>query len=226
MIKPTLPISNSVVAKTWRAVKGALPMAAVGVIGVAAYNLSPDFREGINWVRSELDLFPRASEMITSGFTMGFLPDFLAQRYVGEKFSYKRSLAMTGLGAVTGGIIAREFYNLQGVLFPEDGIGSLLKKIIVDQLGYTPLYMSFYLTYTNLVQGRPLSKLLEGVWPNLKTLLPRNWVFWGVMALPILYNLPKDLQVYALQFFATMWFSFQSKVAYTPNPEEAPVKKN
>ncbi len=44
-------------------------------------------------------------------------------------------------------------------------------------------------------------------------LLPKNCLYWGGVALPIIYNLPQDLKVYVAQFFALFWFTFSSKVS-------------
>jgi hypothetical protein len=208
-------------AKAWRAVKAAapvaLPLIGTVAVGALAYHVSTDFRDCADWVRGKLDQYPRAAEMASSGFTMGFLPDFLAQRYEGNKHSLRRSLGMTAIGAVVGGVLCRELYDWQNKLFPGAGFSNTIKKILFDQGNWTPVYLFSYLTCTNLIKGATPKTLFNNVWNKMVKILPSNWAYWGLMALPILYNLPQDLKVYAAQFFCVIWNSFQSKVAFDPS---------
>ena len=205
--------SNQALIKVGRALSGIAPFVGAVTAGVALYHISPDFREGADALRAHLNMYPRTSEMLTSGLTIGFLPDFMAQRYEGRKFSFFRSTAMTLLGAVTGGVFLREFYSLQNHLFPGSGFMQTAKKILVDQFNYTPLYLAFYLTYTNLIQNKPWDNFLSTLRKNMVKTLPVNWVYWGT-SMTVVYNLPPDLMVYSVNLLSLIWFTFLSKMAY------------
>ncbi len=193
-----------------RAGKSTLPLVAGLGAGIAAYHINSDFRSIVDISRATLNHLPGGSELFTSALTMGLVPDFLAQRYEGSKFNWFRLAGMTIVGAVTGRVLLRSFYNLQDVVFPAHEQFSLIKKILVDQCVYTPLYFcGFYLPSTNLVHGRQWKGFTSTLWPNLVKVLPKNWVYWGA-ALTLIYNLSPDTRIYAANAFSLVWFSFLS----------------
>jgi hypothetical protein len=99
------------------------------------------------------------------------------------------------------GILVDRFYWLQGVLFGfGQDLGTLIPKILVDQLIFTPLIalpfiVSFFLLYeadynlSRLRQHYSLRLIASRVFPLWLTCLG----FWPVM-LAIIYSLPQDLQ--------------------------------
>ncbi len=167
-------------------------------------------------VRLLIDSYPLLCALVSCGFTLGFLPDLIAQLAERAGFDLRRSLGMTVLGAVVGGVVARQFYELQAWLFPGGGPGNTLKQILVDQFCYTPLYLPCYLVAVNAIRGRSGAALFQEVWEKMKMILPVNWLYWGLLVLPVLYNLPQDLKVYLMQFASVVWLSFQAKTAFAP----------
>ena len=194
----------------------AIPLLGTCAVAAAAYYFSADFRFAVDRLRLIINRYPLACAMVSSGVTLGFLPDLFAQRYEGAPFNWQRSAGMIVLGALVGGIVVRKFYDLQAWLFPGGGIGNTVKQVLVDQFGYTPIYLPCYLVSVNAIVGKRGADLVKGVWGKMKMILPLNWLYWGLMALPVLYNLPQDLKVYALQFFSILWLSFQAKKACEP----------
>lgn len=197
------------VKKGYRAAKSLLPF--VGAFGL--YHISPDIKHGIDQVREFLGQWPRAFEIATSSLTMGFFPDLMAQRYESDEFRWGRSFGMTALGGVTGGVILREFYDFQMKLIPGQGLWPTVQRVLVDQFNYTPVYFSGYLAYTHLIQGKPWKGFFQHWRAKMVEVLPKNWLYWGA-ACSVIYNLPSDLMVYALNFFALLWFGYLSRVAH------------
>jgi hypothetical protein len=203
----------------------ALPLIVAVAAGVTAYHLFPAFKAQMDAVRGVIGSHPLAFAIASTGLTMGFLPDLFAQRYEGKPFNYRRSAGMTLASGLYYGIVARAFYDLQAALFPGGGVGNTVKQILVDQFCYTPTYLFGYLACVNAIDGKNGGSLFHGVGGKIAKILPINWVYWGLMALPILYNMPQDLKIYTMQFFSIIWLSFQTKTAFEPPavPSEVPV---
>lgn len=227
-------------AKVWRAVKAAAPVVGNKALIVAksaapvvlpfvaaavAYRLSPDFKIDVDGVRDKLNTCPHISEALTSGVIIGLAPDLVAQRVAqqqnverGEevkKTDYRRLACMTVVGAVTGGLYLRGLYDLVAWLFPGKGIFTTIKQVVFDQFIATSfVYMPAYLRSVNTIMRATVNNNFTWIRKKANKLLPYNWGFW-IPALSIIYNLPKDLRVYAAQGFAIIWFSLLSKIAFT-----------
>jgi hypothetical protein len=241
MINGPAPISRYAAAKTkvLSAVKAAAPVVGKNamivaqsaapvvlpfIAGVVAYRLSPGFRVDVDWVREQLNTCPHVSEAVTSGVIIGLAPDLVAQRITQrqnsergqevKKISFRRLAWMTVIGAVTGGLYLRGLYNLMAWLFPGKGIFTTIKQVVFDQFIATAfVYMPAYLMSVNAIMRETVNNNFKWIREKVNELLPYNWGFW-IPALLIIYNLPKDLRVYAAQGFATIWFSFLSKKAF------------
>ena len=215
--------------KVYRAVRTAapvaLPLIAAVAVGAIVYHLSPVFQARVDLVRGVISYHPIAFAIVSTGLTMGFLPDLFAQRYEGKPFNYQRSAGMTLASGLYYGIVARAFYDLQSALFPGGGLGNTVKQILVDQFCYTPAYLFAYLTCVNALNGENKGNLFAGVGGKIAKILPINWIYWGLMALPILYNMPQDLKIYTMQFFSLIWLSFQTKKAFETRvaPSDVPI---
>jgi len=119
--------------------------------------------------------------------------------------------------SAVGGIYCRLLYNFLDFTY---GLGHKAKKILFDQFTASPPYMFFYLLAANIINKvRPV---LKEVREKYFKLLPGNQLFWGLVALPILYddNVPPELKVFLAQFFSLAWFSFSSKVASATGPNK------
>jgi hypothetical protein len=74
--------------------------------------------------------------------------------------------------------------------------------------------------------GKTGRDIYHGLREKINDLLPWNWGFWSLLALPIVYNVPHDLKVYVAQAFATIWFSIMSKLAFSPKVQTVPKTPN
>ncbi|MEK7376255.1 MAG: Mpv17/PMP22 family protein, partial [Candidatus Margulisiibacteriota bacterium] len=189
-----------------------LPFAGTAAAGALLYNVWPAFHDAADHLRQFLGRYPKASEMTASGLTMGFFPDYFAQKYEGNKLNFRRLIGMATFQAVAGGVVLREYYNFINDLIPGTGFAPNTVKISIDQAFYSPPYLAVYLTYTNFIRNKPwdgfLGKLKDGVFK----FQPRSWGFWIPGAI-IVYNVPSDLRIYAVNFLSLVWFSILSKWA-------------
>jgi len=203
--------------KVWRAAKSAAPLFGAAALGYAGYKLSADFREVVDSVRLQINRYPRASAYGSSALTFGAIPDFLAQRYEGGKLNWRRLIGLTALGSLVGGAYCRGLYDAQEQLFPGSGLSATVKKVLFDQGTATPLYLLLYLMSVNLINKKPV---FDGLREKYVGILPKGWLYWGLMALPLLYNAPQDLKVFVAQAFSLLWFTIQSKIANSSGSSE------
>ena len=84
-----------------RAMKSTLPFLGVFVASVFAYHVSPEVKEIVDEARDVLEEHPVLYKTLSSSFVLGFLPDFLAQRFGGNKLNLRRSLGMTVMGGTS-----------------------------------------------------------------------------------------------------------------------------
>ena len=212
-------LSSPAVRGLGRAARTIVPFCAAAGVGIGLYNISPEFKEVADSTRVLFNTHPRINETLTSGIFFGFLPDLLAQRYEGGRFDWKRSLGMTGLGALSGGVFLRTFYDYLNDVFPGTGFVPTAKKLAADMLAYSPSYLTFYFATTNLIQKKPW----DGFGKNLLTKLVRTqpvcWAYW-IPVMSLVYNVPLDLRVVLVGFFNLMWASFLSNRAFEQKPVE------
>lgn len=206
------PAFRSTVKSIYLAGKSLIPYAAVGGTGAVLYHIWPDFKNQVDAVREFAHHYQRATEAITGGFFCGFLPDRAAQATEGHPWNPRRGLGMAALGAFASSVTMREWYNLMNHFLPDKDLLSTVKKVLADQLIYTPIFYWLYFPVVNFIQRKPWS--IGNLWHKIAGILPRNWIYWGLIGAPIIYNLPSDLMIYANITFNLIWLAYLSKRAY------------
>jgi hypothetical protein len=186
-------------------------------IGIAAftgaavlYKTSPEFKDLVSAASHD---YPWTSNIAFSALTRGLIPDIIAQRYEGGKYSFARSLGMAAFAAINGGVMIREFYDLNNWLFPEHTVMSTVKKILVDQALFTPPSNTAFFAFMHLLHGRPIKSMLPTAWKQYLHILPVNTVIWSFMILPIIYNVSGELMIYTLGLFSMFWRAYMSHVS-------------
>ncbi len=143
--------------------------------------------------------------------------DYTAQRYEGKPLDYWRLAGMTAFGTAFASYLNREFYDFQEYLFPKGDPNATIKRILVDQGNWSPLVTPLYISGALLISAHNDQSRLSGFFGKVWALsLPATvigWGYWGVIALPVIYHLPGNLQVMAASLFGYLWSSFLSKQA-------------
>ncbi len=121
------------------------------------------------------------------------------------------------------GAVVYEFYRQQAVWFGDDNNWSVLvRKVLVDQLGYTPIFAVPYMALLTRWQTLRYSPLL--LWQELdrsfiaERMLPvlvTNWMLW-VPGVTLVYAMPQILQTPLFIFATAIWGILLSSVAGQP----------
>lgn len=210
-------IQGPTVKSIYLASKSLVPYAAAGAAGAVLYHVCPEVKDKVDAVREFAHHYQRATEAITGGFFCGFLPDRLAQATEGHPWNLRRGLGMAALGAFATSVMLRGWYNFANMAYPDTDAASTVKKVLMDQGVYTPLFYCLYFPVVNFIQRKPWLNV-GNLWKKIAGILPRNWVYWGLIGTPIVYNLPADLMVYANITFNLIWLAYLSKRAYAEPP--------
>ncbi len=128
---------------------------------------------------------------------------------------------------ISGGIVY-EFYRLQTFMFGDSPAAVVvLKKVMVDQFGYTPFWsvptQSIAMRWLALhYSGRELRRELRGHF-LIERLLPAlvtNWTFW-IPVMTMVYLLPYSLQMPLAVFSTAIWVLLLSALSRHPRAEAA-----
>lgn len=95
-----------------------------------------------------------------------------------EKLDILRTLRVSSWGFFFAGpVLYRWFLTLER-LFPGQGIHSVLPKVALDQICFSPMMISSFFAWVGITGGSSVSdvhkKIKSDLWPTLKM----NWVVW------------------------------------------------
>ncbi len=199
-----------------RAAKSTVPLAVATGAGFAAYRGIPEFKCLADQGRDLLNSHPRLGEMSSSALFLGLLPDYMAQKYEGAKFNFRRWAGMAALGAVNGGIVLRGFYNAVNNAFPGQSIYSIAERVLIDQFMFSPLAILGTFVAANYIEGKSTDQLISSIKTNYPVTMGCCWIFWGLMGCPAINLMPPDLRVVTANILSIAWMSFMSNLMHKP----------
>lgn len=203
-------------ANLLRTAKSMLPFAVAAGTCIAAYRGIPEFKCLADQGRELLNSHPRLGEMSASALFLGIIPDYMAQKYEGTKFSLRRWAGMASLGAVNGGIVLRGFYNAVNNAFPGQSIYSIAERVLVDQFIFSPAAILGTFVAANYIEGKNTDQMINGIKSNYPVTMGCCWIFWGLMGCPIINLMPPDLRVVTANVLSIAWMSFMSNMMHKP----------
>lgn len=126
--------------------------------------------------------------------------------------SHVENLIFKFLVFVLNGAVVYEFYLMQAFWFGDGNAWSvLIRKICVDQFGFTVIWSLPYLTFTTRWQALGYSG--KRLWDELnwdfvtERMLPvlvTNWLFW-IPGVSLVYSMPLNLQTPLFIFATAIW---------------------
>jgi len=201
-------------ANLLRTAKSMAPFAAAAGVSTAAYGNIPEFKSVVDQGREILNNHPRLGEMSSSALFLGLVPDYLAQKYEGTKFNFRRWAGMAALGAVNGGIVLRGFYNAVNNAFPGQSLYSVAERVLIDQFMFSPAAIMGIFIAANYIEGKNTEQLMSNIKGTYPITIGCCWIFWGLMGCPAVNLMPPDLRVVTANVLSIAWMSFMSNLMH------------
>lgn len=194
-----------------------LPYAA-GAAAVAAsahysYDTFSCAKEAFDLAGEALSRNQALYEYGASALALGIVPDLLAQRYEilsgsKDKYDLRRLAVMSAVGAVSGGLIIRQMFDFNLRTFEGAGFPQTLKRVLFDQLVFTPPYLGSFFAAMHVVNRGKVKEMPYAVLKKLSEVLPVNWLIFGGCLSWIIYTAPSDAMIYVQAGVAVLWRSF------------------
>ena len=97
---------------------------------------------------------PLLTKSITSGVIMG-AGDALCQSYFTSKFDYERFAKYSFLGSVLVGPSTHFWYGFLSRRIPGLGFTTVVYRVALDQLCFSPVFIAFFMSAVLLLEGKP-----------------------------------------------------------------------
>jgi hypothetical protein len=152
---------------------------------------------------------------IAAAFAGGLMPEFAKALVLGDRAITRQRIRNVAFVLVTyalSGMMTDLFYRGMGWLFGTDTrFPTVLRKVLFDQLLYTPVYGTPYWVVVYLLRANRYNLIttaaqLSPGWylERVVPLLIPSWVFWTPMVL-LVYSLPGPLQFCMFCFASAAW---------------------
>ena len=209
------PQTNTFLKSAVRLAKITAPFAGAFAAGALAYSVSPEFHNYADQVRTVMSQHPTLFSAITSSLSMGLIPDYISQKYIGRKYDIFRTAGITTYMAFLGGVCLTGFYGLLNHAIPlnESLVQNILpayERTFVDMNLWVPPTLLLYFGVTNLLQRKTFTEFKADVKENYKDRLFDTWKYWYIFA-PLVHICPEDLKLYVANTLAIIYFFNMSR---------------
>ena len=188
----------------------------------------PESTGFLTWYSSLLDSYPIITKCLTSG-VIAASGDFLCQgilltdeqdnnnnsntldprsRQALRWWDYERTLRFAFLGTFLVGPCVHLWYQKLATVVPGDTPLAVVQRVILDQVGFAPIFLSTFITSLWTLEGREfdVAKLKE----NWSKAIVANWLLWVPAQAVNFSYIPLKYQVLYSNVVAVMWNCFLS----------------
>lgn len=145
--------------------------------------------------------------------------DVLEQHY--EKFTGeleaidpKRTTHMA-ISGVSVGVICHYWYKLLDARLPGRTMGVVMKKIVLDQLICSPVYISAFFVTLGILEQKPSAEVWEEMKQKAWKLYAAEWMVWPVAQFVNFYWLPTRYRVLYDNFVSLGFDVYTSQVKHS-----------
>jgi len=164
------------------------------------------------WYSTKLDTHPLLTKSISSGLIAGG-GDFLCQICF-ERSQHKYDWARTGRFTVLGTAVVAPFvhawFSFLNRMIPGVSVAAVLKRVAVDQLTFSPCFMSIWLTSLWTLEGDLNDGIPGRLVESMPSLMVVNWGLWIPAQLINFRFVPVKFQVLYSNVVALVWNMYLS----------------
>lgn len=162
--------------------------------------------------RELLNSRPILTKSLTSSAVSG-LGSVISQLISGKHISAKSLSAFILFGGVVTGPICHYFYLYLDKAVPSGGALRLALRIIIDRLGFSPIFLLVSLYVLGRLQGASHQKVTQGIGGNYWPCLLANWKIWTIPQLINIGYIPPQYRVLFANMVALVWNVYLAKKA-------------
>merc|ERR1711957_9449 len=185
---------------------------------IANREITMKWRNPIEWYANKLETDPIRTKCLTSGMISGS-GDLVCQ-YIdfqnkkiddgksGEK-DFLPDMARTGrfvlLGSVLVAPVVHVWYGMIMRRFPGTSLQAVFKRTATDQFFFAPMFLPTFMLNLMILEGRPLSEILEKLKNDMPETLLANWALWIPAMFLNFRFIPIKWQVLFSNFVGFVW---------------------
>ncbi|XP_046741577.1 protein Mpv17 [Diprion similis] len=170
--------------------------------------------------------YPLCIQSVQAGILMG-TGDQIAQNFVErrkiEDLNFMRSAQFFCIGCCLAGPATKTWYGILERYIGSKNSVAALKKVVLDQGCFAPVFVAVLLTVIATMQGNDI----EGVKTKLKSdytdILSNNYKLWPMVQLANFYFVRLEYQVLVVQTVALFWNTY---ISYRTNRDVQGTHKN
>ena len=172
------------------------------------------------WYSRKLDTHPILTKSLSSAI-IGGSGDILSQYIVARNanrsldWDYVRTSRFAFMGIVLIGPVIHVWYGAVMRWFPGNSFSSIVRRVAVDQLLFSPLFLPTFLSGLWLLEGKSPDQVISGLQHTVPTAIVANWALW-VPAQAINFRfIPGKYQVLFSNFVGFIWNAYLSYTAHS-----------
>lgn len=138
------------------------------------------------------------------------------EKYTGELEAYDRTrTAHMATSGVVVGVICHYWYKFLDKRMPGRTIGIVMKKIVLDQLICSPLYISAFFVTMGILENKKQTEVWEEIKQKAWKLYAAEWMVWPVAQFVNFYWLPTKYRVFYDNFISLGYDVYTSQVKHS-----------
>jgi len=155
---------------------------------------------------------PILTKSVTSSAISG-LGSVISQVLSGKEISPRALSSFILFGGVATGPVCHFFYLYLDKVVPPGGPVRLALRIILDRVGFSPLFLFVSLYILGRLQGGGHHKVSQGIGQNYLPCLLANWKIWTIPQLINIGYVPAHYRVLFANMVALVWNVYLAKKA-------------
>ncbi|XP_059583300.1 protein Mpv17 [Alligator mississippiensis] len=162
---------------------------------------------------------PWTVQITTAGALMG-VGDVVSQQLVEQKglrrHSGRRTLRMMAIGFCFVGPVVGGWYKLLDRLVLGTTKTAAVKKMVLDQAGFAPIFLGSFLAVAGAVNSLSAKENWEKIQRDYADTLVTNYYIWPAVQVANFYFIPLNYRLAVVQCVAIIWNSYLSWKANQP----------
>nr|XP_021182846.1 protein Mpv17 [Helicoverpa armigera] len=122
----------------------------------------------------------------------------------------KRTLKFSSIGFFVGGPALRYWYGTLYKFVGSSGKTVALKKVIIDQIFFAPIFLFSILVAVAVMQGKDVNNIKKDLEANYLDVLKTNYYLWPWVQIINFSFVPLQYQVLLVQVVALFWNTYLS----------------